>query len=302
MPTEGACYRFGPWTVDSGFRVDLRTSDQPPDWRITSAGMKLRQRHVKWYDRIYTAAGTPWLWLGRDDDEDVLRFPGWGWCRIRMGQRQIACSWDRQLGADAIDHLLVNHVLPQTCAAAGFLVFHASVVQRPSGGAVAFIGPAGTGKSTTAAFLASRGWRVMSDDRLIVDQAFNAYPLVPYLRVTAAVAAWLGFRAALPEGHHKVRIRLAGQGSSYLWAEQAAPLEQIVFLERGAGVTALEPVAGPQAVLSLLNAQLQPGMNRPDVRRRVFEGVTALPRAVACVKLRTPAGVSELERVPELLL
>jgi hypothetical protein len=281
--------------------LDLRRGEGPPDWRLVRGGVSLPQRHVRWYEKTHLADGVPWLWLGRDGDDDVLRFPGWGWVRVRTGPRDISCAWQQRLQADTLDHLLVNHVLPQAAAASGLLVFHASVVQRPSGGAIAFVAPAGTGKSTTAAYLASQGWPVLSDDRLIADTRLMAHPVVPYVRVAPEVATWLGLEAALPPGHHKVRIRLSDHGARFVAAHSAIPLEQVVLLERGASGPALESLPAQQAVLSLLNAQLQPGMDRAEVRERVFQSTASLVGGVPCVRLRMPEGLAGLSRLRDLL-
>lgn len=56
----------------------------------------------------------------------------------------------------------------------GGLVLHASAVLGPSG-LVAFVGPSGTGKTTTAALVARRGHPVVSDDALRVDSYRGRY-------------------------------------------------------------------------------------------------------------------------------
>lgn len=288
MPTDPAGYQFAGWTIASDFHLpELHASSAAADWRIVRGSVSLRQRHTSWYQRTNASDGMPWVWFGARGAIDVIRFPGLAWCEVDSRVGQVTCTWRRHLGHEEPEHLLVNHILPLAASTVGFLVLHASVVARPSGGAVAIIGPVGAGKSTLAAYLATRGWKIVSDDRLIVDGAGRAYATAPYVRISPAAAARFGMNAALPHGHHKVRIPL-GRGS-WSWEAQPRSLERIVFLQRDPATTRLEPLRGREASFELLTAMLQLGLNREDVKRRVFDGVAAIAGSVQCGRLRMAA-------------
>ncbi len=294
--------RFGPWIVESTVALpDLRPSLAGAHWRVSDEKATLRTRHAHWYQKTLAHDGLPWVWFGHCDDDHVLRFPGCAWCRIRVASREVSCDWQKALDAHAREHLLVNHVLPLAAAAAGFLVFHASVVQRPGGGAIAFVGRVGAGKSTTAAYLGARGWPILSDDRLIVDTAGMAFPIAPYVRVSPTVAARLGITATLPTGHHKVRVPLADHGAGMRAATKAVPLEQVILLERVEGSPSMQRMGGQEGMLALLHAQLQLGMDEPAVQRGTFSGVAAMAEAIVCSRLRLPADWVSLEAVREWL-
>jgi hypothetical protein len=295
MPTETTRRRFAAWVVESEFPLaELPPAAGPPDWRIVGDATALRRDGVRWYMRTRAADGLPWLWLGRCGDEDVLRFYGLAWCRIRHVTREIAVVWERRLGPPEYEHLLVNHILPLVASAAGFLVLHASVVVRPSGGAVAIVGPVGAGKSTLAGFLASRGWPILSDDRLIVSADHVAQPVAPDIRVSPDAASQFGFAFTLPPGHRKVRVRPGTH-------RDGAPLERIVMLDRRDGPARLQPLSGSESVLDVLAALLQLGLDAPAVRGRVFAAVTDLVEAVPCARLQSPRDWPSLDIAEALL-
>lgn len=276
--------KFAAWTVQSEFPLpELPMSAAARDWTLGRDPSAARRDHVHWYAHADAADGLPWVWFGRRLDADIIRFPGLGWCRFD-GSDRIACAWRKHLGDQERQHLLVNHVLPLAASRAGALVLHASVVVRPGGGAVAFTGPVGAGKSTTALALASRGWRLFSDDRLIIGDDRNAHPIAPYLRVAPTAAAQFDHHALLPEGHHKVRLRADQQ--RLCWHDGPVALERIVFIETTDGGTDVSALTGRDASIAVLTSLLQLGLDRPAVRRRVFERVGALIGAVPITKLR----------------
>lgn len=300
MPaSEPGRHRFAAWTVASDFALpELVSASGPVDWRIVSEPAVFRRRHAEWYERADAADGLPWVWLGRRGTSDVLRFPDLGWVEIEADRATIACTWKRRLGADERAHLLINHVLPLVASLQGFLVLHASVVERPGGGAVAFVGRVGAGKSTIATYLAHQGWRVLSDDRLILDSAHRACAIAPYVRISPEFAARMGISAVPPEGHRKVRIRLREHALS--WSLADASLERIVVLQRGER-NAIERIPPREATVEVMNAMVQLGLDQPPNRRAVFERVAGLVGSVPCVRLRMTSNWDSLEAADELL-
>jgi hypothetical protein len=178
------------------------------------------------------------------------------------------------------------------------LVLHASVVERPGGGAVAFIGRVGAGKSTLATCLARRGWRILSDDRLILDAAHRAFAIAPYVRISPELATRLGMSSARPEGHRKVRIRLGEYALP--WSLADAPLERIAVLQRGER-NAIQRIAPQGATLDIMNAMLQLGLDQPPNRRAAFERVLDLVASVPCVRLSLQSNLDSLAAAEELL-
>lgn len=294
MANDVSRRKFAAWTVASEFGLpELSPSAAPVDWRIVRDAAAADRNHVTWYHRANAADGLPWVWFGRRDRLDVVRFPGLGWCRFD-GNDRIACVWRKHLSDREPEHLLTNHVLPLAASRAGFLVMHASVVVRPGGGAVAFTGPVGAGKSTTALALVSKGWRMLSDDRLILDDRHHAYPVAPYLRVAPDAASHFDQPAILPAGHHKVRLRAGNGLASH---GEPIPLERVVFLKNRDGATTASRLSGREASMTVLQSMLQLGLDQPQLQRRVFERVGSLIAAVPITSLQI---AKRWESLPEI--
>lgn len=292
--------RFAAWTVQSDFALpELPPATEPADWHVTRDGDAALRRGVDWYQRASAVDGLPWVWFGRRGSVEVVRFPGLGWCAIDEPEGRLGCAWRKHLPAEDCEHLLINHALPLAATLAGALVLHASVVVRPDGVAVAFAGPVGAGKSTMALALASRGWKLLSDDRLVLDRDCMAYPVAPCIRVAPGAAAHLGFSAALPDGHRKVRLRGNQRGLEF--CGEPVRLERIVVIEHRDGPTSAAPIAGRDASIAVLVSLLQLGLNRPDVRRRVFERVGELISSVATTRLRIAKRWDRLSEIEDAL-
>lgn len=100
--------------------------------------------------------GTYWRLRSRDG-EDVFDFV------INPDGTQVWGFWStEELFQDAVS-LLLGAVLGHVLRLRGVLCLHASVV-AVEGNAIALIGASGTGKSTTAAALAARGFSALTDD------------------------------------------------------------------------------------------------------------------------------------------
>lgn len=108
---------------------------------------------------------------------------------------------------------VLGRVLPLALHRAGLLTFHASAVAA-DGGALGFMGPRGSGKTTVALRLVEAGARLLTDDALPVEAGRppRARPGVPRLRVrsdgdppagapvTAGTTSYDGRRIVVPDG------------------------------------------------------------------------------------------------------
>jgi hypothetical protein len=75
-------------------------------------------------------------------------------------------------------HLLLNQVIPIVLSHMGKLVLHASACATPQG-VIAFMGMTGAGKSTLAASFGLRGFSVLTDDCLLVEEQMEEILTVP---------------------------------------------------------------------------------------------------------------------------
>ena len=92
-----------------------------------------------------------------------------------------------------VEHLYVNQLVPLAMSRQGVPAFHASVVTI-AGGAVAFLGQSGMGKSTLAASFALNGARFLTDDALLIEERPDGCLALPS---HASVRLWDDSVAAL---------------------------------------------------------------------------------------------------------
>lgn len=141
----------------------------------------------------------------------------------------------------------------------GVTALHASVV-NVNGCAVALLGPAGAGKSTTAAAFATRGFPVVSDDvaALRVRQKTDVvFPGYSYLRLWPASSTMLfGSREALPRITPTWDKRyLDLNGDDYRFHAEPLPLTAIYLLaarSQEACAPRVEPMSPRDSMMALV--------------------------------------------------
>jgi len=154
---------------------------------------------------------------------------------------------ERLEGADPVqEHLWLNgSVYAAMAAINGFLPIHASAVAH-EGGAIAFTGRTGAGKSTLIAALGQRGFPMFCDDTLVLDisapDAITAMPGHKRLKLTPEAIALTAAEREEPVG--------AGTGKFY--ARPAAgdwqtplPFTALIFLEESSDVS-IRHIAGAE--------------------------------------------------------
>ena len=114
----------------------------------------------------------PWLAVAYRAGAHRLRFEGGGTFVVSDGGRRVTVQIGTSDRPDTLRHLLIDQVIPLALGHMGHVVLHASgVVLKDAESAVAFIGPAGAGKSTLTASLANSGCLLLADDALVVTGA-----------------------------------------------------------------------------------------------------------------------------------
>lgn len=177
---------------------------------------------------------------------------------FRLSARGDAVSvwWPDRLTIDDAAVYLLGPVLGILLRLRGEVCLHGSAVEA-DGAAVGFVGPAGAGKSSTAAALAQRGRRVLSDDMIVLRRdagRFFVQPGYPSVRLwPATVTALFGSPDAIPpivRGWEKRHLDLAAKGA---YADEPAPLAAVYLLGEGRPLsrTKIEPLSRSRALLDL---------------------------------------------------
>jgi hypothetical protein len=232
------------------------------------------------------AGGAAFHWLYQDGTEFIFD---------SKGTNLWASAPERATLADTATYLL-GPVLGFVLRLRGTTCLHASAVAVGQQ-AVAFLGPAGAGKSTTAAAFASHGYPVLSDDITVLHEERGAVfvqPGYPHLRLWPDSAnALFGSPESLPrltpgDGINswwdKRYLDLCEHG--YAFQSQPLPLAAVYLLRQPTGTLEapyVEPVAAPSALLSLVANTYTNYILDADMRRREFE---LLGRTLGHVPLR----------------
>ncbi|MGH2871706.1 MAG: hypothetical protein ACRDL5_04495 [Solirubrobacteraceae bacterium] len=247
----------------------------------------------------------------RSEGSYLIEAPGYAEFEIAPDGDLITCDglqgsrvhWHRPLYAQA---------LPLAAALRGLEVLHASAAVI-DGRALAFVAPSGTGKTTLAIALVSRGAELLADDVVAVecvDGTVLAHPGVP----TANVA--LKQLQALPPA---ARIRLGdpiATGDKVQLALRSprprpAPLAAVVFLKRAAGIEqpALERRCPPDPI-DLLAATFMPHVASAARLRAQLDLCARVASTVPVFSLRAPlalpphelAAIAASAAVPDTLV
>lgn len=191
----------------------------------------------------------------------------------------------------------------------GVTCLHASAVAFRNS-AVAFAGPEGAGKSTTAAALARRGHAVISDDIVALlerEGAFFALPAYPYLSLwPESVDIVYGPGKSLPcfsANYDKRQLALA---ENRLKFEEQPLLLGAVFLlgERSSDAEApfVETLSEREALLELVANSYANNLLDKDMRASEFELLGRLVAAVPVRRLRSHEDPSRMDRLCDVIL
>ena len=91
---------------------------------------------------------------------------------------RIIGAWPSELTLEDTAPFITGPMLGFLLRRRGFTCLHASVVELAPGHAVAFVGPAGAGKSTLAAAFAEQGTPVVSDDIAALDDGGTRFSVL----------------------------------------------------------------------------------------------------------------------------
>ena len=238
-----------------------------------------------------SAPAPPWLSIERDGDGHVMRFRDLAEFHLSADRGTIRCTAAPQLGLETVRHLLLDQVLPASLSGGPVLGLHASAVVI-DGAAVAFAGAGGRGKSTLSASFVRAGFRLLTDDCLVMrldgDQVV-ALPSYPSVRVWSDSAAFVGAR---PERLRQVagyssKLRLDLESLSFA---APAPVRHVYILQRAAAGldVRIEPIARREAYIELLRHAFQLDPFDAAILRRHGDQLETLARTVAVSRLHVP--------------
>ena len=217
--------------------------------------------------------------------------------------REIWTTWREPLTLEDTTTYLLGPVMGFVLLLRGLVCLHASAIVV-DGAAMALVGPAGSGKSTTAAAFAARGFSVLAEDVVTLDDRgadFFVRPAYPCIRLWPASAATLyGSRSALPTltpNWDKCYLDLSEPGR---FESEPRPLAAIYLLdERSDDLAApfVQPVDPTAGMISLIANTYATKLLDKHMRAREFD---LLSRVLVHVPLRRVTPHADASRLGEL--
>ena len=175
-----------------------------PDWFDSLEPHQIETTYVTDYG---DASGIPALVFSRLHGGKFYRFSYADKTQFVVDHagREIWSDWPEPLTLEDASTYLLGPVMGFVLLLRGLVCLHASAIVV-DGKAIELVGPAGAGKSTTAAAFAARGFNVLAEDVVTLDDgledrgdSFLVRPAYPCIRLWPASAATLyGSKSALP--------------------------------------------------------------------------------------------------------
>jgi hypothetical protein len=276
--------------------------------KMPAAFTAIAQHRDTWYVSDERDDGVPSLRVWRSESGDCFRLlysDGVDFVVASDGSEVWAAWPDSSSLEDAATYLL-GPILGFVLRLRGVACLHASAV-AVGNRAIVLLGPAGAGKSTTAAAFAGMGHPVLTDDVVAMTESaagIMAQPAFPQIRLWPdAVALLFGTADALPRltpSWDKCALDLAQTAGRF--RQQPLPIGAIYVLAERAPTPEprVDGVHGREALMTLVANAYVSYLQDASMRSQEFD---SLGRVAAAVPLRRvvppadPPGVSRLCRV-----
>lgn len=303
---------YGRW-VESDQAIAALTPDSAPDGPVDiqiTLGQTIWEAKPSpeqcWYTspqkhlQVWHWPETELFWFCYQDD-----------CQFWL-QRQPARIWATWPASTTLDDALtylLGPVLAFMVRLLGQVCLHASAVYLPPGVAV-FLGPAGVGKSTTAAILAQQGYPVLTDDVVVLQEqteGFQVMPGYPRLRLWPTSTQLLyGNAQALPRWvpEHPTwdKQYLDLRQTNLNFAASPAPLSQIFCLGARSDGDSYKHLLTAQAAWHsiITNTSVNYLLDR-QLRRQEFEILGRLVTQIPCYQLHVTREAHQFSQLAQCL-
>ncbi|MEY8120408.1 hypothetical protein AB9F26_19520 [Falsihalocynthiibacter sp. BN13B15] len=256
---------------------------------------------AKPFHRWAAQDGSVWLNFHRDKDGFFLRFPGLADFHVSLDGSKALCWLVPGNDTATQEHLYLNQVAPLMQSVRGELIFHASAVEC-LGGAIAFFGASGRGKSTLVASFAASGSPFLTDDGLTLEKKFDGYmslPSHPSVRMweDSASALRTDMAALAPPVSFTEKTRVLA-GDSLPHCAEPQPLIAAFFLESGeADRISFRRLQGADALTSWMSNLFILDTQDQNRIHQNFQNVANIAESIPSIALNYPRrydGLNEL--------
>lgn len=233
--------------------------------------------------------GELWQASWSEGDSYISRFPQLCSFRIHPQQMRIECAPEPGAAESTIAHLILDHAIPRLLSLKpGYLVLHASAIQVENQ-TIAIMGTSGRGKSTLAAWFASQGFLLLTDDCLVLRkegpaQQLLAQPSYHSVRLWPQSVRALGIdESALREFAHYSSKKRTGKAADFRFATGGSPLAACFVLAdehdsetEQSRAPAVAPLSVNEAFRGLARAVFRLDAEDEQINRCEFEVLTGL--------------------------
>jgi hypothetical protein len=238
-----------------------------------------------------------------------LRIHGIGRYLVNNGREIVVRPEPGALALDVRAYLL-GTLFVALCQQRGLLPLHASAVSTAPvngrDGVVAFLARSGQGKSSLAAHLAQRGFRVLADDVCLVDATQQnqamVIPTAPWLKLWRNALQTLGRQA---EGLERVFSEDDKYRLPLTSVLQPEPIRTLVFLERheeSSLATEIEDISPLQAVPLLMSLTHQADVLQATGQRpENFLRCSRVSSQARAYRLMRPWGLTHMDATVDAL-
>jgi len=247
--------------------------------------------------------GSLWASFFRSGNGYLIHFPNLADFWVSSDGMDIQASPAEGVGAQTIEHLHLNQVLPLALSRQFKLVLHGGAVDI-NGCAAAFLGVSGRGKSTLTAAFARGGYRFLTDDGLqleVNEGQYFAKPSHPSIRL------WDDSRHQLmppsvekaPAVDYTPKARLLA-GAEVPHCNQSLPLQAIYFLGEGnTNAVSIEAISARDAVVELVRHSFLLDIEEREMLRHHFSQLIDLAKKPLFFQLDYPRQYNLLPEVIE---
>jgi hypothetical protein len=266
---------------------------------------------IEFVAQTQLAGGEPWREIWRTAGGFAVVFPGLARFELSAaGDRIVSTNRSRGVAIRTIRHLLLDQLMPLMLSLRGREALHATAITTRAG-VCAFIGPAGTGKSTLAGAFCRAGFVSVADDCLsLVDSgAIAAVPAYPGLRLWNDTAAALGLEddGGPTVAHYSLKRRAFPIADPRDFPLAPIPLARIYRLERSANGASsrsvrIESISPRDALLELVQASFPLDITDQSTLERHFRFMERVVEEVPISRLVIPRGFDLLEEARAAVL
>jgi hypothetical protein len=243
------------------------------------------------------------------DGSTYVRWDGVGEFLVSADGRRITCRRAEESGDESFQVYMLGQALSFALVKQGFEPLHATVVVV-EGQAVAFLGGNAFGKSSLAACFLDVGYRLLTDDLLILQESSNeilAYPGPPRLKLFSKIASRIFGQTVTRVQMHADTDKLILPLDEHRRCGTPVPLKAVYSLAAPRDAcrkpdVSIETLSPGEAFVELVKSTFNRRLVSPRRLERLFGVMASLADRISVQKLTYPRTIDRLQDVRGMVL